>query len=41
MPMTDALIDASTDADNNYIVIICLLFDVSYSFSDSQKVQWQ
>lgn len=26
MPMTDALIDASTDADNNYIVIICLLF---------------
>lgn len=26
MPMMDALISASADADNNYIVIICLLF---------------
>ena len=26
MPMTDALLDATTDADNNYIVVICLLF---------------
>lgn len=26
MPMMDALLNASTDGDNNYIVIICLLF---------------
>ena len=26
MPMMDALLDASCDSDNNYIVIICLLF---------------
>ena len=26
MPMMDAILDASCDGDNNYIVIICLLF---------------
>ena len=26
MPMMDAMLEATTDGDNNYIVVICLLF---------------